>query len=114
MRPLLLLFTATNERSYVEVTDSDVRFRFGFFDETVSRDEIADVGRREPAWYHGWGLRWTPGHVLLLGSRRGVVSFRLSRSRRMRLLPLLPRAWPARRISVAVQDPERLIASMTP
>jgi hypothetical protein len=110
-RPLIWIFGGTADRSFVEVADESVRFRFGFFDETVPGAEIAGVERYEPRWYHGIGWRWVPGHVLLLGSHAGVVSFRLTRSRRVRLLPVLPRVWPARRLSVSLEDPDAVLSA---
>lgn len=89
-----------------------MRFRFGFFDETVPRDKIAGIERYEPRWYHSIGWRWVPGHVLLLGSHAGVVSFRLTRTREVRLIPFFPRAWPVRQMSVSVEDADGLLAAV--
>jgi hypothetical protein len=112
LRPLLWIYIATARRTFVEVDGAAVRIRFGFFDERVPREDIASFAEYDPPWWTGWGLRWIPGHVLALGAHGGVVSFQFVRSRRMRLLPLLPPFMVARRVSVSMEDPRALIDAL--
>ena len=107
-RPLLLAGGATRDRSYVEVTDDRVSFRFGFFfRRAVDRGEVEGAALRHwPLWM---GIGWRSnlrGVIGLIGSYRGVVEVRLqSRSR----------AWgvfPCDRIAVSLEDPEGFIAAL--
>jgi hypothetical protein len=111
-RPVAMLFAASSERSFVQVTDASVRVRYGFFDETIARDDIAAVQRYEPRWWHGLGWRYWPRHVLLLGAQTGCVSIALVRSRRVALFPFLPRFVPVTRITVSVEDPDGLMRAL--
>jgi len=107
-RPLLLAGGATRDRSYVEVTDDRVSFRFGFFfRRAVDRGEVEGASLRHwPLWM---GIGWRSnlrGVIGLIGSYAGVVEVRLqSRSR----------AWgvfPCDRIAVSLEDPEGFIAAL--
>jgi len=111
-RPLALLFSATPGRSFVEVTDAAVRFRFGFFDETVPRNDIASVERYDARWWHGLGWRYWPRHVLLLGAYGAAVSVRLARTRRVALIPFLPRLVEVTRLTASVEDPDALLRAL--
>jgi hypothetical protein len=96
------------------VNDDTVGVRFGFWYETIPRSEIDRVEPHRPQWYASFGWRWWPGHVLLLGSHRGVVTFILRRSRRVQLVPLLPRIVPVTRISISMRDPDAVLAALAP
>jgi hypothetical protein len=109
-RPLLLIGGVMQRTAYVEVSAESVRFRFGYVSETLSRDEIAGVSAFKPALLAGIGVRWWPGTVSLYGSQRGAVRIDLKNSHRIRILPLLPRIVPVRRINVALVDPEAFVA----
>jgi hypothetical protein len=111
-RPLALLFSATPARSFVEVSETAVRFRFGFFDETIRRDDIAAGERYNARWWHGLGWRYWPRHVLLLGAYGEAISVRLARTRRVVLLPFLPRFVPVTRITASVEDPDAVLRAL--
>jgi len=107
-RPVLLAGGATRGRSYVEVREKDVAFRFGlWFQRSVPRSEIVGVTqRRWPVWL---GVGWRSnlrGVIGLIGSYEGVVEVKL-RNR--------TRAWgvfPCDRIAVSLEDPEGFIAAL--
>ena len=111
-RWLLRPFGATGSRSFVDVDETSVRFRFGFFDESVLRQNIVAVEPYQPRWFAGIGWRYWPRHVLLLGSHEGVLSFTLARPQAIALFPFLPRFVPVTRISVSVLDAAALKASL--
>ena len=112
LRWLLRPFGATDASSFVEVDASSVRFRFGFFDESIPREDIVAIEPYHPRWFAGVGWRYWPRHVLLLGSHEGVLSFTLARPRNIALFPFLPRFVPVTKISVSVIDPAALQASL--
>jgi hypothetical protein len=112
-RPLLLVGGATATNSYVETSETNVRFRFGVLtDETVPRSEIAGAERMRWHWLGGVGWRLAWRGVGLIGARRDVVRVQLSRRRRVRILVPSPIAvdW----IAVSVLDPDALIAELSP
>lgn len=111
-RPLLAPFGGTPGRSYVEVTASDVRFRFGWlFDVTVPRAEIVDVRPVKWSWWLGigWRIVLPLGAVGLIGSLRGVVAVRLRWPRWVRI-GFIP--WRCRVICVSLQDPDGFCAAL--
>jgi hypothetical protein len=111
-RPVAMLFSASAQRSFVEVTGAAVRVRYGFFDETFTRDAVASIDGYKPRWWHGLGWRYWPRHVLLLGAHDGCVSMRLAHARRVALFPFLPRFVPVTRVTVSVQDPDALMRAL--
>ncbi len=107
-RPLLLGAGATRGRSYVEVSEKEIGFRFGFwFRREVPRSEIVGAAPRQwPVWY---GVGWRSnlrGVIGLIGSYQGVVEVRLKNR---------TRAWgvfPCDRIAVSLEDPDGFIAAL--
>jgi hypothetical protein len=111
-RPLLALFGGTPGRSYVEVTPSTVRFRFGWVcDVTVPRADIIDARPVRWPWWRGIGGRIAlpSGAVGLIGSLRGVVAVRLRRPCWVRLL-FIP--WRTRTICISLQDPDGFLNAL--
>lgn len=111
-RPLLLAGGVTRENSYVEASETEVRFRFGLVtDETVPRAEIAGAERIPWSMLRGIGGRLAWRGVGLIGSRQDVVRVRLSKRRRVRLM--FPTPFEVEWIAVSVREPEALIADLT-
>jgi hypothetical protein len=110
-RLVLALFVGTPSRSYVEIGEQAVRFRFGWpFDETVPLDQIAGVA--PTTWPFLGGIGWriaTRGRIGLIGSLRGVVEVQLRAPRRVRLLAIPLRC---RGIVVSLEDPDRFVAAL--
>jgi hypothetical protein len=109
--PMLALFGGTPGRSYVELTDGTVRFRFGWlFDYRVPRREIAGASRTTWSLLGGIGWRLAlGGRVGLIGSLANVVEVRLDPPRWIRVV-FVP--WRCRRICVSVVDPDALLAAL--
>lgn len=103
-KPLLLLFTATRGRSYIDVEPITVRLRFGLFDETFPRSEIEAI---EPGWWPPWyGIGWrvAPGKRLgLIGSLLGLVEIRLRHRRRGAFLGV---PFTYQTVVVSLEDPQ--------
>ncbi len=99
---------ACGDKSHVDVTGSEICFRFGFwFSRCVPRADIKAVFARSwPLWY---GIGWRSnlrGVIGLIGSYEGVVEVRL-KSRR-----LVWGVFPCDRIAVSLEDPEGFIAAI--
>ena len=109
-RPVLWLFGATQDASFVEVTDEAVLFRFGAFRETVPLSETASVDHAKWSWIGGVGWRIGLGGTIgLIGSLSGVVELRLRAPRRVWVL-FVP--WRCQRICVSLCDPEGFLADV--
>jgi hypothetical protein len=101
-RPLLGLFSGTEEQSYVEIDHATVHFRFGsWFDRSVPVGGIESVSLRRWPWWLGVGWRSDlRGTIGLIGSTMGVVEVALREP--------LDKWGPFRceRIAVSLEDPE--------
>lgn len=107
-QPLLLPGGATDDNSYVEISDESVRMRFGWlFDHTFGLDDIESVHESSwPIWYGvGWRTNFL-GMFGLIGSHRGVVEVKLRRAHR---------AWGVlrcQRIAVSLEEPQRFVEAI--
>ena len=114
-RPLLAPFGASEERSYVEVDEDEVRFRFGFRPMcrlAIPREEIESAG--ESSWPTLGGIGWRlnfRGTAGLVGSRQGIVELTLATPIRARIAGLPVKL---RRVFVSVEEPEALLAALNP
>ncbi|MFH0902198.1 MAG: hypothetical protein V2A73_16320 [Pseudomonadota bacterium] len=109
-KPLLVLFGASRERSWVSVTASTTTIRFGLFELTLAHDELESA--KPVSWPLLGGLGWRTdfcGSVVLVGSRQGVVEIRLRNPRRIKLLGL---PVTARRIFVSLEDDQAFLADL--
>jgi hypothetical protein len=108
--PLLAVFGGTPGRSYVEVRERAVRFRYGWaFDQVIPRAEIVSARPLRWPWWRGIGWRAWGGTIGLIGDSRDVVEIQL-RSPRWAWLAVIP--WRYTRIAVSLQDPEGFIRGM--
>ncbi len=113
-RPFLLVAGITSGSAFVDVTEGDAHFRFGFgFDETIARADISGAKTVSAHWYGGIGLRAGFRRVGLLGSRQGLVEIALAEPTRMSIM-FVP--WPFKfdRVVIAVEDPDALVAALKP
>ncbi len=111
-RPVLIFHGATRGSSYVEVSESTVTARLGWNRIDLPRAEIAWARRESWPWWRGVG--WAPtmrGGLGVIGAKDQVVRIHLRRPR-LTLLSILPVR--LRDVYVSVDDPEGLIAALTP
>jgi hypothetical protein len=109
-RPLLLLFGATADRSYVELAGNRLTARFGWlFRYSFPLHDIERAARTSWPWLGGIGWRSNlVGGIGLIGARAGVVEIRFRRRRWLwMLLPL-----PCDRLAVSLQDPEAFLEAL--
>ena len=108
--PLLSLFGATPERSYVELADGRLVARFGWlFHHGFLLTDIEGARRRSWPWLYGIGWRSNfIGLIGLIGSRGNVVEMRFKRRQRMWLL--LPVS--INRLAVSLEDPEAFLEAL--
>ena len=107
-QPLLLVGGATNENSYVELRDNDVRLRFGYpFDQTLALSDIESVQEITWAWWQGVGWRSNfMGQMGLIGAYRGVVELKLREPQRR---------WGIfryQRLAVSLEEPQRFVEAI--
>jgi hypothetical protein len=108
--PLLVLFGATADRSYLEVAGDRLVARFGWL--FHHRFPLGDVeGATRRSWPLLCGIGWRSnlfGIIGLIGSRAGVVEVRFRRRRWLwMLLPL-----PCDRLAVSLEDPEAFLEAL--
>ncbi|MEZ4521224.1 MAG: hypothetical protein R3A46_06235 [Thermomicrobiales bacterium] len=85
--PLLVLLTATESRSWVELRPSCLRVRYGWYQLDIPYDTIKTVKPSDWPWYAGIGWRTNLRSVIgLIGSYRGVVRIDLAPPQPTRLL----------------------------
>jgi hypothetical protein len=109
-KPLLALFGGTPSRSYVDLIDDSIRFRFGTFDESFSVSEIKAVERTEVPLIAGVGWKMDfGGSVGLLGSQKGLVKVSLREPRRVRLVFIPVKA---KHIVVSLEDPDAFLEDL--
>lgn len=108
--PVLAPFGGTPGRSYVEVREGAIRFRFGWaFDQVIPRTEIVSVQRLSWPWWGGIGWRAAGRTVGLIGASGMVVAVQL-RTPRWAWLAVIP--WRYSRIAVSLEDPDGFIGGM--
>ncbi len=111
VKPLLVLFGATQARSYVTVNREELEARFGFYRIRIPIDRVAAVERAHWPLYGGLGWRTNLRNTLaLVGSYDGVVRVRLSEPIRTRLFLIPIRLTD---LYVSVENPDGLIAAIT-
>ena len=78
MKPILLPFGATRERSWAEISDEGLRVQFGhLFDQAFPRGQIESAERSSWFWLYGLGVRLgTGGRIGVIGSTENVVRVR--------------------------------------
>jgi len=108
--PLLSLFGATPERSYVELADGRLVARFGWlFNYSFPLADIEGAGPRSWPLLHGVGWRSNLfGVIGLIGARENVVEVRLKQRRWVwMLLPLS-----CNRLAVSLEDPAAFLEAL--
>lgn len=109
-KPLLVLFGATDDRSYIDVDDDRVEVRFGFYHLEIPRDQIQSVAVAPWPWWggHGWRIR-SRDSIGLIGASKPVVRFRLQPRLPVRILRL---PVGLRDFYVSVEDPDGLLEAL--
>ncbi len=109
-KPFLLPFGVTEERSYVEIDDGELRVRFGWFGHTFALDQIESAGREDwPLWGGiGWRTNFV-GTVGLIGTYVNVVKIDFKEGQRVRMVLPLSCA----RLYVSVGNPQTLVATLS-
>jgi hypothetical protein len=108
--PLLVLFGATRQRSYVAVDDEWIRVRFGFFAMRVPRAHVLGARGVRGHWLSGIG--WHTNFVSALvvnGSLAGMVELRLAPPQHIRLLIVPVRC---SRLYLSLEDPGGFLRSL--
>jgi len=107
IRPFLVPFGGSAERSFVELVGDKLHIRFGWlFDELIPLEDVAAIERAR--WPILGGLGWRTnfaGAVALVGSYRNVVRIRLHARRKTRMIVPLS----VKDLYVSVEDPDALI-----
>ena len=110
VRPLLVLFTATESRSTVEIAATGLHARFGWYRIEIAYDAITSVQRASWPWYAGIGWRTNFRTVLgLIGSYDGVVEIVVDPPVRTRLLAIPVQV---QRFYVSLEEPDRFIQAL--
>jgi hypothetical protein len=96
-------------RSYVDVTDDELRVRMGWaFRATIPRSSIVQIGRRGYVWWaygvHAWRGRW-----IVNGSGHNVVTLRIDPPARAGV-PW--GAWKVSELLVSLDDPDGFVAAI--
>jgi hypothetical protein len=108
--PVLMIFGATQSRSYIQIDPDTVTVRLGWYRVVLRRDEIEYVDEDTFPWFGGYGWRTDFRRRLgFIGALSPIVMFRLSEPRRARLL-VIPITY--RELYVSVDSPEALRAAM--
>lgn len=109
-RPLFLLFGVTGDRSYVEVDDTSLRVRFGWYRLTVPRERITGTARVNWALWRGIGWRSNLRNAIGLIGRSGpVVYLRIAPPVPTRLLGIPIKLT---HLYLSVDTPDAFIASL--
>ena len=106
-RPFMLFLGATPANSYVELTDDDIRVRFGpGFDRTIPRANVADAFHSKWGFINGMGI--IAGGTLfgVVGSTGGIVELALTDTVQLRFVGF---PWNTRRIAISLEDPQGFI-----
>ncbi len=110
-RPLLALFGGTRSRSFVEITDTGLRAKFGWLSDY--RFPLEDVARVEQrSWPLLFGVGWRiglNGRIGLIGNFGNVVEIHFHK--RQRVTMLIPRLR-CDSLAVSLEDPEGLISAV--
>ncbi len=108
--PLLALFGATPDRSYVELASDRLVARFGwFFHRSFNLTDIEGGGRRSWPWLYGVGWKGNITSVVgLIGSYQNVVELRFKRRRWIWMI--LPVSF--KRLAVSLEDPEAFLEAL--
>ncbi len=109
-KPLLRLFGASRERSHVEVSDGTVTFRFGLFETTIPKEDIASA--HHSRWPALGGIGWKiggRGTLGLIGSLKGIVEVRLRCPQPIRVLWIPVKM---RRLFVSLEEPDAFLAEV--
>ena len=109
-RPLLVLFTATESRSTVEITATGVHARFGWYRIEIPYDAIRSLQGANWPWYAGIGWRTNFRSVIgLIGAYDGVVEIVVDPPVRTRLLGIPFRV---QRFYVSLDEPDRFVQAL--
>lgn len=111
MVPLLLLFSATAGRSYLQVGPDTLTARFGWYRLVIPLSHIESVSEDRWPWYGGLGWRTNFRSVLgLIGAYSPVVKIHLNTPSRSRLLGIPIRITD---LYVSVESPGTLRAALS-
>jgi len=110
MAPLLVLFTATASRSYVQIGPDTLITRFGWHQLSIPRAQIESVSDDRWPWYGGLGWRTDFRRKLaLVGAYAPIVRIHLTEPHRSRLLGIPIRFTD---LYISVDSPEALRAAL--
>ena len=111
LAPLLVLFGATASRSFAEISESNLRIRFGWlFDHTFPLSEVVDAKKQRWPWFLGLGWHTNfLGQIGLIGSYRDVVEIRFARKNRVAMV--IPRL-ACDRLSVSLEKPKEFLYAL--
>jgi hypothetical protein len=106
--PLLFPFGGLQSGSFAEVTEDNVRFRFGvLFDREFPLSEVASARKRQMHWWNGIGWRSNLlGRIGLLGSHTGVVEVRFKKRTRAFAV------FPCDSVSISLLDPDGFLVAL--
>lgn len=108
--PLIAAFGGTRDKSYVEVGESAVTFKFGRFEERIPLDMVDGAKpTRWPTW-GGIGWRILPGRVLgLVGALDGTVEVALNTTVKSRIM-VFPVTF--EKVVVSLEDPDGFLQDL--
>lgn len=110
VRPLLVLFTATESRSTVRIGAMGLHARYGWYQLDIPYDAITAVQRAKWPWYAGIGWRTNFRSVIgLVGSYDGVVEVTVDPPVRTRLLGV---GFGVQRFYVSLEEPDRFVRAL--
>lgn len=110
LKPLLLPFGGSADRSFVELGERRMHCKFGFlFDESFSYDEIESVQRDKWPWYGGLGWRSDlRGKIAIVGSYGNIVRVDLKGDRRAKIFFNMP----CKSLFISLEEPEAFIEAL--
>ncbi len=109
-RPLLVLFTATASRSWVELGAHGIDIRFGWYTSTVPYGSVKAGRSAHWPWYAGLGWRTNFRSVIgLIGAYHGVVEIELDPPHHTRLLGI---GMNLRQLYISLDEQERFLRAL--
>lgn len=110
VKPLLVLFTATGARLWVELTEDGISVRFGWYTTTVPYALVKSGRRSRWPWYSGLGWRTNFRSVLgLIGAYDGIVEINLEPPHRTSLLGI---GFDMQQLYVSLEEPEQFLRAL--
>ena len=109
-KPILAAFTATDDRSYIDVDDDRLEVRFGHYQLEIPCDQVESAAVASWPWWGGLGWRTNFRNTIgLIGASQPVVRIRLQPRMRVRVLGMPVQL---RDLYVSVEDPVGLLEAL--